>query len=87
MRIMVAAAIFMSILLPVQAQEQLPRTSPSERHVRGINRSLQQEDRFRGLEQQYQIDRNQLRQNLDRQQTFSNPSPRIRNCPPGSVGC
>jgi hypothetical protein len=94
MRAMMVSTILLSfalpiVTLPVQAQTRLPRTSPSERQVNQINRSLQQEQRRLRFEEQYQIDRNQLRQNLDRQRSFSNPSPpaRFRTCPAGSVGC
>jgi hypothetical protein len=87
--LMVTAAILSSLAVPALAQTRLPRTSPSERQVNEINRSIQQEQRLMQREQQYQIDNNQLRQRLDRQQNLSNPSPpaRIRNCPAGSIGC
>ncbi|MGO4572435.1 hypothetical protein [Microvirga sp. 2TAF3] len=89
MRIAFMAAVLASLAGPAQAQIALPETSRAEREVRGINRSLSQEQRFQQLQQQNQIDNNQLRQRFDRQQVFSNPSPpaRFRNCPAGSVGC
>ncbi|NIX76445.1 hypothetical protein HB375_07410 [Microvirga sp. c23x22] len=86
MRAFVAAAVLISIILPAQAQEQLPLTSRPEQRVRGINRSIQQEERLRRIEQQNRFEQNQIQQRLDRQQTFSNPSsPRFRNCPAGSI--
>lgn len=90
---MVAAVVVSSVVsglvLPAAAQTRLPRTTPAERQVRELNRSIQQEQRALQREQQYQIDSNQLRQRLDRQQNLINPSPpaRIRNCPAGSIGC
>lgn len=86
MRALVAAVIFASVVLPAQAQQELPLTSRSEQHVRGINRSIQQGEQLRRIEQQNQFEQNQIRQRLDRQQTFSNPSPpRFRGCPAGSI--
>lgn len=91
--VMVAAVVVSSVVsglvLPAAAQTRLPRTTPAERQVRELNRSIQQEQRALQREQQYQIDSNQLRQRLDRQQNLINPSPpaRIRNCPAGSIGC
>ena len=91
--VMVAAVVLSSVVsglvLPAAAQTRLPRTTPAERQVRELNRSIQQEQRALQREQQYQIDSNQLRQRLDRQQNLINPSPpaRIRNCPAGSIGC
>lgn len=91
MRVVVVTALALGFALasPAEAQTRLPRKSPAERQVDDINRNLQQEQRRLKLEQQLQIDNNQLRQQLDRQRTFSNPSPpaRIQTCPPGSVGC
>ncbi|WP_230531005.1 hypothetical protein [Microvirga roseola] len=77
------------LALPAEAQTRLPRTSPAERQVQDINRSLRQEQRQLRLEQQIQIDRNQLQRQIDRQRLFSNPTPpaRIGTCPPGSVAC
>jgi len=89
MRALVVAAILLSFAASAEAQTRLPRTSPSERQVREINRSLQEEQRRLRFEEQYQIDRNQLRQNLDRRLNLSNPAPRARigTCPAGSIGC
>ena len=82
--VMAAVAVLMGLALPAQAQ-----VSSSERQVREYNRSMRQEERLRRFEEQYQTDRNLLRQNLDRQKNMANPSPpaRFRNCPAGSVGC
>jgi hypothetical protein len=76
-------------IAPAAAQTRLPRTTPAERQVRELNRSIQQEQRAMERQQQYQIDNNQLRQSIDRQQNLLNPSPpaRIRTCPAGSIGC
>jgi hypothetical protein len=89
MRAIIMAAILLSIALPAEAQSRLPRKSPAERQADAINRSLLQEGRQLRRDEQIQIDRNQLRQNLDRQYNLSNPSPpaRIGTCPRGSVGC
>lgn len=93
MRLMVAAAVSLSFVLPlalpVEAQTRLPRTSPAERQVKKLNRNIEQEQRQLRLEQQFQIENNQIRQSIDRQRIFSNPSPpaRIGTCPPGSIGC
>lgn len=90
MRATVVAVVLLSFVTSAaEAQSRLPRTSPAERQVRDINRSVEREQRLRGLEEQIQIDRNQLRQKLDRQRNLSNPSPpaRIGTCPPGSIGC
>jgi regulator of sirC expression with transglutaminase-like and TPR domain len=88
-RLMVAAAILATLAVPAAAQTRLPRTTPAERQVKELNRSIQQEQRVLQREQQYQIDNNQLRQRLDRRQNLSNPSPpaRIGTCPAGSIGC
>ncbi|WP_210484936.1 hypothetical protein [Microvirga antarctica] len=85
----VATAILCALTLPVVAQTRLPRTSPAERQVDEINRSITREQRSLQRDQQYQIDNNQMRQRIDRQQNLSNPSPpaRLRNCPVGSIGC
>ena len=89
MRVMVVATVLLSFAVPAVAQTRLPRTSPTERQVKAINRSLLREQRQLRSDEQYQIDQNQLRQSLDRRFNLSNPSPpaRIRNCPAGSIGC
>ena len=87
--LIMVAAILSSLVLPAAAQTRLPRTSPSESEVRSLNQSIQREQRAMQREQQNQISNNQMRQRIDRQQNFSNPSPpaRLRNCPAGSIGC
>lgn len=87
--LMMATAILATWALPATAQTRLPRTPPSERQVRELNRSIQQEQRAIQREQQYRMDNNQLRQRIDRQQNLANPSPpaRIGTCPAGSIGC
>jgi len=92
MRAMVVSTLLLSfvlpgLVLPAKAQTRLPRTSPSERQVDRINRSIDREQRRLRSEEQYQIDRNQLRQSLERRQAFPGPAPlpRLRTCPLGSV--
>jgi regulator of sirC expression with transglutaminase-like and TPR domain len=89
MRAMVMAAVLLSFAASAEAQTRLPRTSPSEREVRDLNRSMMREQRQLRNDEQYQINRNQLRQSIDRQNVFSNPSPPagIGTCPRGSIGC
>jgi regulator of sirC expression with transglutaminase-like and TPR domain len=89
MRAMVVAAILLGFAASAEAQTRLPRTSPSERQVRELNRSMLREQRQLKNDEQYQINRNQLKQDIDRQRVFSNPSPpaRIGTCPRGSIGC
>ncbi|AWM86267.1 hypothetical protein [Microvirga sp. 17 mud 1-3] len=79
----------LSLASPAVAQNRLPRKSPAERRVQELNRDMQQQQRLQRFEQQNQFETNQLRQSIDRQRTFSNPTPPagIRTCPPGSVGC
>ncbi|RDI60707.1 hypothetical protein [Microvirga subterranea] len=88
MRIVVLAAVFLGVALPAAAQT-LPRKSPAERQSDRINRSILQEGRQLRRDEQNQIDRNQIRQDIDRRYNMSNPRPpaRIGTCPPGSVGC
>ncbi|WP_112662563.1 hypothetical protein [Microvirga flavescens] len=91
MRLVMAFLVLVSLAAPALAQTQrLPRKSSSERTVDDINRSIIQEERSLRRQQQQQIDNNQLRQRVDRQQMFTNPpQPNTlrRFCPPGSVGC
>ena len=89
MRAIIMAAVLLSVAWPAEAQSRLPRRSPAERQTDAINRSLLQEGRQLRRDEQIQIDRNQLRQNLDRQYNLSNPSPpaRIGTCRRGSVTC
>jgi hypothetical protein len=90
MRFIVTAAICLSFALPFQAEAQtarLPRKSTSERQVEDLNRNIQDQGRLQELQRQNQIDRNQLRQDIDRHRMFSSPPSPFRNCPVGSVGC
>jgi hypothetical protein len=89
MRAVVVAAILLSFAASAEAQTRLPRTNPSERQVRELNRSMLREQRQLRNDEQYQINRNQLKQDIDRQRVFSNPNPpaRIGTCPRGSIGC
>lgn len=90
-RHVIAAALCLSFATAsvAHAQTRLPRKTPAERQVDDINRSLQQDQRVRGIEQQIQTDNNQLRQNIDRQRMFSSPPSPFRSgsCPAGSIGC
>lgn len=87
MRFLVTAAICFSVAAPLmaEAQTRLPRKSTSERQVEEINRNIRQDRRLNEVERQIQIDRNQIRQNIDRQRVFSNPPSSFRNCPVGAV--
>jgi hypothetical protein len=89
MRAVVVAAVLLSFAASAEAQTRLPRTSPSEREVRELNRSMLREQRQLRNDEQNQINRNQLKLDIDRQNVFSNPSPpaRIGTCPRGSIGC
>jgi hypothetical protein len=88
MRIVVLAAVLVSVALPATAQT-LPRRSAAERQADRINRDILREGRQLRRDEQIQIDRNQIRQDIDRRYNMSNPSPpaRIGTCPRGSVGC
>ena len=87
--LIVALAILVTGIVPAVAQTRLPRTTPSERQYKELNRSINREQRTMQREQQYQMDTNQLRQSYDRQRNLANPSPpaSFRNCPGGSIGC
>lgn len=89
LKAVVCLSVALTLALPAAAQTRLPRKSPAEREVQGINRDLQQQQRFQRFEQQNQFELNQMQQRIDRQRTFSNPTPPagIRTCPAGSVGC
>ena len=90
MRRAIAAALCLSFALVsvAEAQTRLPRKTRSERQVEDINRTLQQEQHVRGIEQQIQTNNNQIRQNIDRQRTFDNaPSTFRPRCPPTAIGC
>jgi hypothetical protein len=89
MRTLLILAVVMAAALPAAAQTRLPRTSPAERQVDDINRSIAREQRSLQIQQQNQINNNQLRQSIDRQQMYTRPSSPFRNatCPAGSIGC
>ena len=67
------------------AQTRLPRVNPTEQQVQEINRAIQRQQRGLVDEQQRQFEINQLRQELNRQQTF--PSMIGRGCAPGRIAC
>ena len=77
------------------AQSRLPKRSPSERQVEEINRSLSRQQQRLQSQQENQLETNQLRHDIQRQQQFPSrigPGTRIgpnsvRICPPGSTGC
>jgi hypothetical protein len=77
------------------AQSRLPKRSPSERQVEEINRSLARKQQRLQSQQLNQLETNQLRQDIQRQQQFPSrigPGNRIgpnsvRICPPGSTSC
>ena len=67
-----------------------PRTSRSEREVQEINRSIQRQQRELGNRQQDQIELNQLRQDLSRQNNtpaLTGPGSTGRICAPGQIAC
>ncbi len=73
--------------VPALAQTQrLPRMSPAEQQVRELNQSLQGQNRSLNSQQQNQFEVNQLRQELQRQETFQPIAP-PRICAPGQVVC
>jgi hypothetical protein len=74
----------------VFAQTRLPRNNPNEQQVREINRSIQSQERRRLDRQQTQVEINQMRQELRRQENFrSLPGPALgrRICAPGQIRC
>jgi protein-disulfide isomerase len=87
--LVILAAVLASVALPAAAQTRLPRTTPAERQVNDINRSIQREQRSLQTQQQNQINNNQIRQSIDQQRMYQRPSSPYRSttCPPGSVGC
>jgi hypothetical protein len=89
MRAVFMAVAFIALAAPAVGQSRLPRVGPAEQEVRGINRSIQREQRDLGAQQQNQFNNNQLRQDLNRQRSFSNPvvPGRRGSCPAGSIGC
>ena len=80
--LILAGAACLLLNAAASAQSRLPRTSPSERQVLDINRSLQRHQRDLAFQQQTEFELNQLRQSLHRYQTFPN-----RICAPGQIGC
>jgi predicted PurR-regulated permease PerM len=86
MRIVAIFAAVLALSVPALAQTQrLPRTSPSEREVLELNRSMQGQNRSLNNQQQNQFENNQLRQELNRQQVFPPPGSLGRICRPGQV--
>ncbi|MBM6594560.1 hypothetical protein [Microvirga pudoricolor] len=88
-QIVILAALLASVAVPAVAQTRLPRTTPAEREVNSINRSITREQRSLQIQQQNTINNNQIRQSIDNQRMFQRPSSPYRSttCPPGSVGC
>jgi uncharacterized membrane protein YgcG len=85
--LVLAIATTASVAAPAFAQ-RLPRTSPAERRVDDLNRSIQRQQRRLSEQQQDQIEINQLRQELSRQRTTPQISPGIgRICAPGQIAC
>jgi predicted PurR-regulated permease PerM len=75
---------------PVLAQTQrLPRTSPAEQTYTDVNRSIQNQQRDLGSQQQQQFETNQLRQQIQRENLAPPRTtvPGRLGCPPTSVGC
>jgi hypothetical protein len=74
MRFVVALAIVSTLILPLagpaDAQTRLPRVSPSERSTRDINRRIQQDQRILGVEQEFQMENNRIRQGIERDRLF-----------------
>lgn len=71
----------------VFAQNRLPRTSPSEQEVRGLNRSIQQQEQNMQQQQQDRF-QNQMILNQEERNLRDFPTGSIRGgCPRGSVGC
>jgi hypothetical protein len=89
MRAAVAILALVILTLPVLAQQRLPRRSPSEQQLDSINRSIGNQERQIGQQQQNQFEINQLRQDMNRQQSFPTltgpnaPGP----CAPNAIRC
>ena len=64
MRAVVVLIAFAALGASAAAQTRLPRTSPSEREVQGINRSLQSQQQQLESRQQNQFELNQLRRDI-----------------------
>ncbi len=90
MRTLIALAAAVSLASPAIAQTQrLPRTSPAEQQARELNQATQNQNRSLNNQQQNQFEVNQLRQELNRQQTVPNLTgsrPGVI-CAPGQIGC
>jgi|tagenome__1003787_1003787.scaffolds.fasta_scaffold17863295_1 hypothetical protein len=72
---------------PAFAQvERLPTVSRAERQLDDINGSLRTQQQLRRAEQQTQFEVNQLRTQIQRDQTFPTPGS-TRVCAPGQLGC
>jgi hypothetical protein len=92
MRAVIVLIALASLSVPALAQTRLPRTSPSEREVQGINRSLRSQQQQLESRQQNQFEINQLRQDLRRQQNTPsligpNSPAAVGVCAPGSTRC
>ena len=64
----------------------LPTTSRAERMINENNRALQIQQQQRRIEQQSQFEVNQLRTQIQREQSFPAPGS-LRICAPGQIGC
>ena len=72
---------------PALAQvERLPTQSRAERQLDSINSSLQAQQQQRAVQQQSQFEINQLRTQIQRDQTFPTPGS-TRVCAVGQLGC
>ena len=68
------------------SSERLPTVSRAERQLDDINGSLRTQQQLRRAEQQTQFEVNQLRTQIQRDQTFPTPGS-TRVCAPGQLGC
>ena len=83
----VFAALAALAAAPASAQDlSLPTTTRAERQINDISNSLQLQQQHRRIEQQSQFEVNQLRTQIERQQTFPAPGS-LRICAPGQLGC
>jgi hypothetical protein len=92
MRAILVVIALASLSLPAASQTRLPRTSPAEREVQGINRSLRGQQQNLGSQQQNQFEINQLRGEIRRQQntpTLIGPNAPGAGgvCAPGAKRC
>lgn len=81
-----AALAALAATAAVGQELSLPTTSRAERQLNENNRSLQIQQQQRRIEQQSQFDVNQLRTEIQREQTFPAPGS-LRICAPGQIGC